>query len=150
MSIWTARAGGRPMLASPCHAEERRLRSGRSDPERRRRESRFGAGTARRSGASNRSGKRTRINTGCAHRFLSVPVRGIGVIGVIRVQHGALSGQHGIPAGLASPPAAACSEGQVGQREGQPHTPGKGPQATLSRPKFGPSRPIRRLPSSDR
>ena len=95
--------GVRHILASPCHAEERRPRSGRSDPERRRRASRFFAGTARRSCPSNRPGHRTRINTGCAHGFLSVPVRGIGVI---RVQHLAPSGQHGIPAaaGFASPP----------------------------------------------
>jgi hypothetical protein len=80
----------------------------------------FFAGTARRSGASNRRGHRTRINTGCAHRFFGV----ICVIGVIRVQNLALSGQHGSPAGLASRPAAARPEGQVGQREGQPHAPG--------------------------
>jgi len=79
----------------------------------------FFTGTARRSGASIRPGHRTRINPGCAHGFWSVPVRGIGVIRVIRVQPLAPSGQHGIPAGLASPPSAARSEGQVGQREGK-------------------------------
>jgi len=114
------RWSGHHILASPCHAEERRPQSGRSDPERRRRASRLFAGTARRGGASIRPGHRTRINTGCAHGFLSVPVR------VIRVQPLALSVQNFILAGFASPPSAARSEGQVGQREGKPHAPGTG------------------------